>query len=85
MIPIYAAVAIALVVAGAIAGCLTVLAVVIHREERNYSLTHRSSGPATSGARSIHGVYTRSRSVLQQTSEHPPELLVLAGRDTKMR
>lgn len=63
--------AVVLVVAGAGFGGLMTLAAGIHREEKACSLTVKSPGRAASGARAIHGVYTRRPGILQQASEYP--------------
>jgi hypothetical protein len=58
---IYMALVASLLVAGAIAGVLIVLAVGIHREEKAYSLTVTNPSRLVSAARAANGVYTRNR------------------------
>jgi hypothetical protein len=58
---IYMALVASLLIAGAIAGVLTVLAVGIHREEKAYSLTVTSPSRLVSASRAANGVDTRNR------------------------
>jgi hypothetical protein len=66
MIEIYAIVAAALVVTGAVIGILTVVAAGIHREEKDYSLTTGNPSRVIRGVRTVNGVYTRRPGVAQQ-------------------
>jgi hypothetical protein len=80
MIEIYAIVGGVLVLAGAIAGILTVIAVGIRREEKDYSFTVDSPSRIASGARSATGLYARKPGVAQQAIQvqHRQDL-ALAG------
>jgi hypothetical protein len=73
MIEIYVIIGSALLIAGAIAGILTVIAVGIHREEKQYSLTVDSPSRTASGARSATGLYARKPGVAQQAMQRRPD------------
>jgi hypothetical protein len=79
MIEMYLIIAGALVLAGAIAGVLTVVAVGIHREERAYSLTTDSPDRITSGSRAANGLYARRPGVTHQIGHPRADHLALAG------
>jgi hypothetical protein len=78
MIEIYALVGVALVVAGAVVGILTVLAVGIHREERARSMTIGSPSRAASGARTFNGTYARRPGVTQEPGIYRQDLALAA-------
>jgi hypothetical protein len=59
VIGIYLSVAAALVIAGAVAGVLTVISLGIHREEPGLSLTRAVTDRAARGARQVNGLYAR--------------------------
>jgi hypothetical protein len=83
------ALAVTLVVIGAVAGGLAIVVIGIHREEKAYSLTGKSPGWTASGARAINGVYVRSpvapqqASHHQQASYHQQDDLASANQETK--
>jgi hypothetical protein len=66
MIEVYALVALALVIAGAVLGCLAVMALGIHREERHRSMTVPTSDRVARGTRKVNGVYARVPGVIQE-------------------
>jgi hypothetical protein len=86
MIEVYGIAAVALLVAGAVVGILTVLAAGIRREEKAArrawppgSFTTDSPSRIASGARTANGLYVRMPgAAAQQASKHPPDL-ALAG------
>lgn len=69
MIEIYVCAAV-LVIAGAAIGIIAVVALGIHREERDLSLTSDTTDPVARGARKLNGVYTRIPGVIQQVSHY---------------
>jgi hypothetical protein len=69
MIEVYALVALALVIAGAVVGFLVMMAVGIHREERNRSVTVPTSDRVARWIRRFTGFYARIPGVAQAIKE----------------
>lgn len=69
MIEVYALVALALVIAGAVVGFLVMMAVGIHREERNRSVTVPTSDRVARWIRKLTGFYARIPGVAQAIKE----------------
>ena len=66
MIEVYALIALVLFIAGGVLGILVVMAVGIHREERDRSMTVPTSDPVARGTRKFNGVYARIPGVVQE-------------------
>ncbi len=66
MIEVYALVALALIVAAAVVGALGMMAVGIHREERDQSVTLPTSDWLARRTRKFNGFYARIPGVVQE-------------------
>jgi hypothetical protein len=66
MIEVYALVALALIIAGAVVATLVMMAVGIHREERNRSVTVPTSDRVARRTRKFNGFYARIPGVVQE-------------------
>jgi hypothetical protein len=71
MIEVYALVALVLVIVGVVLGCLAVMALGIHREERDHSMTVPTSDRVARGTRKVNGVYARIPGVIQESLKEP--------------
>jgi hypothetical protein len=71
--------AVALIAAGTVVGFLFVLALGIHREERDYSFTVRSPSRLASGVRAATGAYARRPGVSAERAGQNRSGLALVG------
>jgi hypothetical protein len=66
MIEAYALAALVLVIAGAVLGILVIMAVGIHREERDRTMTVPTSDLVARRTRKVNGLYARIPGVVQE-------------------